>query len=193
MDVTVDDHEVAAALKQLAAAGFSLPVKLKPVVEHNLRAVQAEAMKKTPADGDVSLRRSAQRDVQVIGNQVHAKITYGGLAAKYAEVQHENETFAHTPAEYEQKYGKPLNRNGYTRQTLRGKVGKRGKITIKSKTWKYKRKHRITGYTGGQAHFLYGAPNSAWNDASERRLREAIAAKSAQVLDAALAGRQGNQ
>lgn len=169
--VTIDDHEVRAAFASVRAIGRHLAPSLVSPVRRLLLRVQAQAQKLTPADGDRSLRRSAQTDVEAVGEVLRGKITFGGLASKYAEVQHEREDFAHTPAEYQAKYGKPLNRGGYTRQTLRGTRSKRGKITIKSRTWKYKRKHRITGYTGGQAHFLYGRDNSAWNRQTEQEFR----------------------
>lgn len=148
--------------------------------------IQAEAQKLTPHDGDVSLRRGAQSDVTETSPQrLFAEVTFGGLAAAYAEVQHENEDFAHTEAEWEAAFGRPFPDRVMTERLYRGQyVTRKNKKTGVRET-KYRefkggqmrnrrRQHPITGYRGGQAHFLHGADDSAWRPETERKFNIAV-------------------
>lgn len=170
MEVTVDSAELERVLKQLRHTGQSAQQIIRRPLEHRLMKIEAEAVKRAP-NAIGTLRGSSYSEVQIVGKQARGTIQFGGMASAYGEVQHERDDFAHTESEYATKYGRPLNRNGYTRQTLRGTVSKRGKLIIKAKTWKYKRKRKILGYKGGQAHFLHGRPDSAWTPAVARALQ----------------------
>jgi len=169
--IKVKDRAVRALIGHLAFTGNRATAGLRRAVLRQTMKVQAAAQKLTPADGDVSLRRSAQSDVTMLGDsKLLATVTFGGLAEAYAEVQHENENFAHTEAAWSAKHGKPfpdrrLTSRKYTDEVTGSSRG--GVLTIRVRKFKEpkrrRRKHRITGYTGGQAHFLHGADNSAWD------------------------------
>lgn len=188
MNIAVDDAALQAAITSLQHSGQSMAPTLRPVMARHMLATEGRAKPLTPR-ATTALSRSGESRADLVGNNVVGRVAFGGLAAKYAEVQHENETFAHTPEAYQQKFGRPLNRTGYTRQTLRGTRTKRGKIVMKSKTWRYKRKQKIRGYKGGQAHFLYGRPNSAWNPGREAALREALLRTAQESMESALRAR----
>lgn len=185
--IRVEDRELREALQRLRDTTGGLTHALAVPARRQMLLVETDARKAAPREqpGNV-LQRSGRSEAEVSGNTIRAQVTFGGLASKYAEVQHENEDFAHTEAEYERKYGKPLTRTYWTRQTLRGSVGKRGKLTVRSKVWRYKRKHPIRGYRGGHAHFLFGARNSAWNEAARDRLLRAVLAEAQDQYETAL-------
>jgi hypothetical protein len=186
--MTVDDRAVQAVLRDLRNVGQNFQTALAPTVRRHMLAAETRARMLTPREQPGGfLSRSGRSGVEVLGNTLRGHVTFGGMASAYAEVQHENESYAHTPEQYAAKYGKPLNRTGYSRQTLRGKVGRGGRITISSKVWKYKRKRAIRGYRGGHAHFLHGKPNSAWNPAAAARLNQAVEHAGEQALQQALA------
>ncbi len=191
MHVTINSREVEQAIGNLKRLAASAPHAMRQTVERALMRVEAEAVKRAPiATG--TLRRSSHSHAEVSGNQVRGRISFGGMAAAYAEVQHEREDFAHTPAEYQRKYGHPLDRTHYTRRTLRGRISKRGKLIMTSHAKRRRRKKAITGYRGGQAHYLHGSPTSAWNDAARRRLHSDVTEALRKRLEAGVSGRGPN-
>jgi hypothetical protein len=186
-------------LKQMAGRLAFVSANAAPEVKREaLRQtlkIQAEAQKLTPHDGDVALRRSAQSDVTETSPQrLFAEVTFGGLAAAYAEVQHENEDFAHTEAEWAAKFGRAFPNRTMTdrkyRTEITGRKKKDGSITIgfrRNKDLKArKRKHPITGYRGGQAHFLHGADDSAWRPETERKFNIAVGNSIERALERAM-------
>lgn len=127
------EHVLAATERFTRESGR----KVTPLVRRLLTRVEDKAVNLAPvATG--TLRRSAIGEIVPQGNDSVARVSFGGLASKYALVQHERTDFRHTLPE------------GVSRtQTKRGK----------------RRKRPLQGYKGGQAKFLYGAANSAWNPA----------------------------
>ena len=89
-----------AVRKALAAAreigtGAELIRQIGHELHRALLHVQSVAQDKTPVDTGV-LEASAETHAGVLrGNTIEASISYGGLASRYAEVQHEAENFVH--------------------------------------------------------------------------------------------------
>ena len=140
VNVTVDDRELGSILRKLGARGFDPRGVVRRVVSRRVRIVKGQAVNKAPLAGGY-LRRSAQAKTLLSPGGVTGYIAFGGLASAYAEYQHENEKLRHT-------LPPGVSRTHY--------VNRRGK--------RKKRKHPIKGYRGGQAKFLYGRNDSAWND-----------------------------
>ncbi len=96
--------------------------------------VQRRAQAQTPRAEGI-LRRSATTAVEQNGNVVQGRVTFGGMASKYAAKQHDDISLRHElPADVSRTHrqdGKP-------------------------------RKRPLRGYRGGVSHFLYGKPYSAW-------------------------------
>jgi hypothetical protein len=59
-----------------------------------IREIQRHAQKDTPID-EGTLRRSAKTEGRIQGRAFVGSIRFGGMAAAYAEVQHEREDFEH--------------------------------------------------------------------------------------------------
>lgn len=59
-----------------------------------LSEIQRQAIMLTPVD-EGTLRGSAQNSTMINGQSIRGRITFGGMASKYAEVQHEREDFNH--------------------------------------------------------------------------------------------------
>ena len=79
--IKVKDRAVRALIGHLAFTGNRATAGLRRAVLRQTMKVQAAAQKLTPADGDVSLRRSAQSDVTMLGDsKLLATVTFGGLA-----------------------------------------------------------------------------------------------------------------
>ena len=89
-----------AVRKALAAAreigtGQQLIHDIRDELHRALLHVKSVAQDKTPVDTG-TLEASAETHTGVLrGNTIAAEITYGGLASRYAEVQHEAEEFHH--------------------------------------------------------------------------------------------------
>ena len=66
---------------------------LQQFVTQRAMAIEAEAVRRAPIDQG-TLRRSSSTDVSLMG-ELRAQIMFGGMAAAYAEVQHEREDFRH--------------------------------------------------------------------------------------------------
>ena len=117
MGDTISLVGLPAVRKALAAAreiagGQQLIHDIRDELQRALLHVQSVAQQKTPVDTGV-LEASAETHVGLGSAQaIEATITYGGLASRYAEIQHEREDYTHPKK--------------------------------------------------GQAHFLYGAPDAAW-------------------------------
>lgn len=139
----VNDKHVRAVVGRLAHMADRATLTLAAKVEREMMKVQRKAQRLAPvAEG--SLQGSAETAVVHTGpNVLLATVTFGGMAGPYAEVQHEREDFAHTPAQWEAKYGQPFP------DTLKGYDNPEG-----------------------QAHFLYGDPSSAWNDNVEKKFNQ---------------------
>lgn len=117
VSLSSDSRNVRAALDVLSRLPMYLQVELLQWVDDFVLDVQAQAQGKTPVDSGV-LQGSARSKTSLRGERILGEITFGGLAAAYAEVQHEREDFNHP--------------------------------------------------TGGQAHWLYGAEDSAWSPEVEK-------------------------
>lgn len=143
LEVYVEDEAVRLLIVRGKRLSYTAFARLRTVVDRASLHVLRRAMKRTPAAEGI-LRRSGKADVHMshVG-QLVAEVTFGGLAEAYAEVQHENEDFVHTKADFAAKW--PMR-----------KVPKKG-------------------YKGGQAHFLYGSPDAAWNATEERMVKALIA------------------
>jgi len=133
--IRIDDKALRRATKGLKRLPRNAPAKLRPTVEKFALRIQGRAQGKTPVLGG-HLKSSARTDLRTIGTSLTAVISFGGLAAAYAEVQHEREDFAHPK--------------------------------------------------GGQAHYLYGSAQSAWNDLAQRRAGQIVAAKLARLAREAM-------
>jgi len=134
--VQIDTRNVEHVLDATLRYTAGLKGKTRPLVQRLLTRVEQKAVNLAPvATG--ALRRSARGEIVDRGSQqTIARVSFGGLASKYALVQHEGVNFRHTlPA-------------GVSRTDT-----KRGR----------KRKRPLQGYRGGQAKFLYGWSSSAWN------------------------------
>jgi hypothetical protein len=146
MEVTLDTRNVEHAMD--AAEKFlrkGVAGKTRPLVARLLDGLERDATQKAP-NATGALRRSARSNIATTPRGAAARVMYGGLAAKYAGNQHEHTEYAHTIADAQAK----------------GRLGPRGTRTLTNKLGR-KRKHPLLGYRGGQAQWLYGAPDSAWN------------------------------
>jgi len=82
-----------AAVRSLAE-GNALTKALEDDIYKQAVKVQAAAQKLAPLD-EGTLEGSAQTEIELTGAGITVGITFGGMASKYAEVQHENETLKH--------------------------------------------------------------------------------------------------
>ncbi len=136
LTVKFDTRQVEHALDATQKFVRTGTRQARPLVRRLLTRVENAAVDKAPvATG--ALRRSEIGEIIESGPaEAKARVSFSGLASKYAAVQHDRVDFRHTlPA-------------GMSRTHRRN--GKR-------------RARPIKGYRGGQAKFLYGAPSSAWN------------------------------
>lgn len=163
LKVEVQSERLQAILRDLQTRGHDVLPALRNVMRDRLQNVLGEAKNKTPIARGY-LRRSGKADARVLSDSVKGTVAFGGLAAAYAEVQHEADEFMHTLPP------------GTSRSTT--KSGN-------------KRKHPLKGYRGGQAHFLEGAGNSAWTGQDERLLSEALQAEAARALERLIMGAGG--
>jgi hypothetical protein len=130
ISLSSDSRNVHAALEVLARLPMYLQVEMLQWVDDFVLDVQAQAQEKTPVDSGV-LQGSARSNTSLRGERILGEITFGGIAAAYAEVQHERDDFRHPK--------------------------------------------------GGQAHWLYGAEDSAWSSEVEREFF-VLAAREAERL-----------
>ena len=147
VNVTVDDRELGNILRLLGARGFDPRGVVRRVVSRRVRIVKGQAVNKAPL-AKRRLRDSAQARTMITPEGVLGYITFGNLGAAYAEYQHEGENLRHT-------LPPGVSRTHY--------VDRRGR--------RKKRKHPLKGYRGGQAKFLYGRKDSAWNDDARNTLQ----------------------
>lgn len=166
LKVTVRDEEVRAALASMMMVCRDLRPKLVPKSRRLALALLTDAKKKTPID-EGTLRRSGQYEVKVLTSDIATTITFGGQASAYAEVQHENDNFTHTRAEWAQKFGRRAASNLQTRN-----------VTVFQKR-RPQKALKLRGHKGGQAHWLFGRSTSAWTSSrasayQREMLREAV-------------------
>jgi len=142
--------------------------KLSPIAIARLRVHMRDTVLKTerrakelaPID-EGHLRRGIIGSVNVAGPLgLVGSITAGGLAAAYAEVQHERDDFTHTLAAWALQHGYAAASSRKTGKTF--VVGRRV------------RRLKVRGHKGGQAHFIYGAGNSAWSPAQQSKHRAEV-------------------
>jgi hypothetical protein len=94
LHIDADDTEVRKALDQIGRLPLLLQADLRRYIDGFALSVQADAQEKAPVDLG-TLKRSARTNTRMIGDSVGSEITFGGLAAAYAEVQHERVDFEH--------------------------------------------------------------------------------------------------
>ena len=176
LSVSIDTRNVEHVLDAALKLSRDPAGPCKPLLRRLLNTVEHDATGKAPvATG--ALRRSARSEFIDSGaGATVARVSYGGLASKYASVQHEHTEFRHNllPGQ---------DRNYIDRGTLVGKISARDRMSsrINKKTGVIsmsftkagtftlrregarRRKHPLLGYRGGQAHWLFGAGDSAWN------------------------------
>ena len=85
-------RKVLAAAKKLPNG--DLIRRADSAIRSGLRQVQKAAQEQTPID-EGTLRASAQTQGRIQGQEFHGSITFGGMAARYAEPQHEREDYEH--------------------------------------------------------------------------------------------------
>ena len=127
--IEIDDSALQRVIANGRKLGTTSLERIRNTVAGVADKILARAVEKAPADSGV-LKRSGTSETHLSGNGLTATVSFGGMASKYAEVQHENPELTHTTAAFRAKYGL---------------------------------KKRVLGHKGGQAHFLYGANNSAWD------------------------------
>jgi len=76
------------------AEGHTLVKALRDDVYAQATKVQAAAQKLAPVD-EGTLEGSAQTAIELTGAGISVGITFGGMASKYAEVQHERDDYQH--------------------------------------------------------------------------------------------------
>lgn len=127
--VEIDDSALQRVIANGRKLGATSLERIRNTVAGVADKILARAIEKAPTDSGV-LKRSGTSETRLSGNGLTATVSFGGMASKYAEVQHENPELTHTTAAFLAKYGL---------------------------------KKRVLGHKGGQAHFLHGANNSAWD------------------------------
>lgn len=169
LSIEVDDRD----LQRVIASGRKLGVmslrKIQDTVAGVADKILARAIEKAPADSGI-LRRSGVSETRFTGGGIVANISFGGMASKYAEVQHENPELTHTSAAFRAKYGSDvivgIGRNGH-----KTSVDNAIKMMASKKppTWSsHDASGKLKGHKGGQAHFLHGASNSAYDTWMEK-------------------------
>lgn len=81
-----------AAAKELGSGGIILA--LRDEVDDLALALQGAAQKAAPVD-EGTLRGSATSETVLRGDEIEATVRFGGMASRYAEIQHENTEFRH--------------------------------------------------------------------------------------------------
>ena len=132
LSIDMDDAEIKRALAAIGNLPLMLEVNLRDYIDGFMLSVQADAQEKAPVDSG-TLSRSARTSTRLIGDAIGSEITFGGLAAAYAEVQHERDDYEHLK--------------------------------------------------GGQAHWLYGADDSAWTDGTQRELMVTMGWKAQELAE----------
>ena len=194
LTISVDSHEVRAAIGRLADVSSHVARDLKPVLVKQVRATLAAAKAQTPRD-EGTLLRSGSYEVGAQGPRaLWAQVSFGGQASQYAQAQHETDSYTHTRAEWAAKYGYRVSSSLKTKREqvhakrrmriLTAKVTTGGVITMRRKlTRKFR---NVKGHKGGRAHFLHGKPWSAWNPQREAALTQAVATEAVRLCEAAL-------
>lgn len=153
--VEIDD----SALQRVIAAGTKLGVTAAFRLRQTFTAiglhVEGRAGERAPVGETGTLSGAGHTETHNGPGGLATTITFGGMASKYAEVQHERDDYTHTREAWVAKYGTAVG----ARSSLR--TGRTSYRTATGKTLKLK------GHKGGQAHFLWGNENSAWNPETE--------------------------
>jgi len=179
-EVKLNWDDVHRVMRQSARMGGIVARTLKRSTERFVAHIAAEASRRAPLGDTGTLRRSVSHEVQLTEAGVLGRVTFGGLASAYAEVQHENPGYVHDEAGYVAKYHRPLSRTmtlrKYRTEITSGRMTTKGVLSITARTAlkARPRKHRL-GYRGGQAHWLYGAANSAYTAEEHRRFLRQVA------------------
>lgn len=173
--------------RQTNAAGLAATAAMKKRLKGpTVTRIKGEAQKKVP-----KLFRDLMRTVQIGDKPNGATIEYGGLAVQYTERVHFDDSLRHggpggSDRPRTDPRGKPI------KWVYRGHrtVGALGAWNLPRKTggkkWRYKSVSYSSRYPGGrypmtgQSHFLYGRPNSAyeecWPDEEKRIAFEGVKA-----------------
>lgn len=85
---------VLRACRDVMAGGDKMMRPLELELGKALSEIQRQAIMLTPVD-EGTLRGSAKNETFRHGPAIRGRITFGGMASKYAEVQHEREDFEH--------------------------------------------------------------------------------------------------
>lgn len=162
--IEIDDSALQRVIANGRKLGATSLERIRNTVAGVADKILARAVEKAPADSGI-LRRSGVSEVRKSGGSLVATVAFGGMASKYAEVQHENPTLTHTSAAFKAKYGNDvivgIGRNGHTTPLDNAKKMMASK---KPPTWSsHDASGKLKGHRGGQAHFLHGANNSAWD------------------------------
>jgi len=171
VQVSIQDKQVKAFLARAGSVGPRLMDALcRTYIPQGLKRIMAQAAQDAPvATG--ALQRSGTVSAMRTGKlRALGRIGFGGLAAKYAEVQHERTDFAHTLDDLSAKLGRNIERTHDQDGNPRA----------------YDDPIRL-GYHGGRAHWLYGTPGSAWQR-NESWLRGTIQTGVTQIVRGLLAG-----
>jgi len=167
--VRIQDRAVKAFLAKAGNVAAPLMDALcRTYVPRALTKVMVEAAKDTPI-GEGALKRAGSVSTIRTGKlRAKARIGFGGMAAKYAEVQHDNADLTHTQSDFEAKYGADMMLIGFGRRAFlvskTAGLKKMGKPEGKGKpTWtSHNEAGNLTGHKGGRSHWLYGTSTSAW-------------------------------
>jgi len=167
--IEIDDSALQRVIANGRKLGTTSLERIRNTVAGVADKILSRAIQKAPADSGI-LRRSGTSEVRNSGGGLVATISFGGMASKYADVQHENPELTHTSAAFKAKYGNDIivgiGRNGHT-TPLSNAI--KMMASKKPPTWSsHDASGKLKGHKGGQAHFLYGASNSAYDNWMER-------------------------
>lgn len=169
LKISIRDEAVKTALRELQNRAGRIGAGLRQKASRLTLAVLAEAKSKTPID-EGTLRRSGSYSVATRGVGLIAKVNFGGQASAYAARQHETDSYTHTRAEWAAKYGRRAASNLKTRN-----------VTVFQKRTPRKAL-KVTGHKGGQAHWLYGRPSSAWTTRRQTAFMAAMRDEAVRLL-----------
>ena len=182
--IEIDDAQLKRVIENGKRFGVLAVQRIENTIAGVADKILARAIEKAPADSGI-LRRSGTSEVRNSGGGLVATIAFGGMASKYAEVQHENPELTHTSAAFKAKYGNDvivgIGRNGHT-TPLSNAI--KMMASKKPPTWSsHDASGKLKGHKGGQAHFLYGASNSAYDNWMERWALSVIEKRLAKEAD----------
>jgi hypothetical protein len=168
--MTLDDSELRRLIASGKRLGSVALTRLRNTADAIGLKLQSRAVPRAPLGDTGALRGGATTETTQGSAGLTTTVMFGGLASAYAEVQHENDSYTHTRADWVAKYGTSTG----ARSSL--KTGKTSYRNASGKTQK------IKGHKGGQAHFLYGAGNSAYDAWFERWSQGVMERKLEQIV-----------